>query len=360
MTIWVPTEARTERVFPGPLAGRLELHPFDSEVLRGNPWGDPSRRDLTVYLPPSGQTEGLPLLLYLPGFTGAGWIEANRPSYLASSRVRRLDFLIRSGGAPEAVLVAPDCLTTLGGSQYLNSSATGRYEDYVVQEILPWVAERYRTGPVGVVGTSSGGFGALSLAMYHPDVFRAAASNAGDLYFEYTYTPQFSLAFRALRKEGGPEALLRKVLAQPTSGFSPHHPMIQALELMAYAACYSPVEDEPGRFELPFDLETGAIRPEVWERWLERDPVRMVQTDRFSEALRRVDYVYVDGGTRDEWALDVGARIFAATARRRGIHVDHEEYDGVHGDGVARYDVFLPRVLGALTGRAASAPSGPV
>ncbi len=54
-----------------------------------------------------------------------------------------------------------------------------------MREVLPWVAERYRTGPIGVLGTSSGGFGALVLALRHPEVFRAAASNAGDAYFEY-------------------------------------------------------------------------------------------------------------------------------------------------------------------------------
>ncbi len=360
MTVRVPTEARTERVFPGPLGGRVELHPRESDVLRGNPWGDPSRRDLTVYLPPSGRSEGLPLLLYLPGYTGAGWVEAKRPTYLTSNRVRRLDFLIRSGACPEAVLVAPDCLTTLGGSQYLNSPATGRYEDYLLQEVLPWVGEKFRTGPVGVLGTSSGGFGALTLAMHHPDVFRAAASNAGDMYFEYTYLPQFPLAFRALRKEGGPEALLRRVLSEPTSAFGPHNPLIQALELMAYAACYSPDESEPGGFDLPFDLETGEIRPEVWARWLVRDPVRMAETDRFADALRRLALVYVDGGTRDEWALEVGARIFAAAARRQGVRVEHQEFDGVHMDGVARYDVMFPRVLAALRGPPPGAPPGPV
>lgn len=360
MTIRVPTEARSERVFPGPLAGRLELHPFESELLKGNPWGDPSRRDLMVYLPPSGRTEGLPLLLLLSGFTGAGWVNAARPTYLTSNRVRRLDFLIRSGAAPEAVMVAPDCLTTLGGSQYLNSSATGPYEDHVMREVLPWAAEKYHTGPTGVLGTSSGGFGSLVLAMRHPDVFRAAASNAGDAYFEYAYAPQMPLAYRAIRKEGGPEALLRRVLSQPTSAFGPENPLIGALELMAYASCYSPLEGEPGRFDLPFDLETGELRPEVWARWLAWDPVRMVETERYAQALRRLAYVYVDGGTRDEWALDVGARIFAATARRHGVLVDHEEFDGVHRDSVARYDVMFPRVLAALSGKPADTPARPV
>ncbi|HXQ48694.1 MAG TPA: alpha/beta hydrolase-fold protein, partial [Thermoplasmata archaeon] len=165
MPIHVPTDARSEKVFPGPLAGSVEVHRLESHVLAGNPWGDPTLRDLPVYLPPSGKSEGLPLLVLLSGYTGSGWIHFDRPRFLRSSIVRRFDHLVRTGAAPEAVMIAPDCVTLLGGSQYLNSSATGRYEDYVVQELLPWVRQRYGTGPSAVLGTSSGGYGALVLAL---------------------------------------------------------------------------------------------------------------------------------------------------------------------------------------------------
>jgi hypothetical protein len=55
--------------------------------------------------------------------------------------------------------------------------------------------------------------------------------------------------------------------------------------------------------------------------------------------------VYVDGESRDEYALDLGARIFADRARARGIRVDHEEFDGVRGDSGPRYDGMIPRLL---------------
>jgi len=344
----VPIEARSERLFPVPLRGRVATHQFPSQVLKGNPWGDPVDRELPVYVPPSGETDGRPLLILLSGYTGAGWGHFQRPRFLHDTIVGRLDRLIRSGAAAEAVLVGPDCLTTLGGSQYLNSTATGRYEDYVMNEILPWVQEHYHTGPTAVLGTSSGGYGALVLALRHPELLRAAGSNAGDSFFEYCYMPEFPTAFREIRKAGGPEALLRHLLSEPVSNFGPHHPQVQAFETMGYASCYSPIESEPGRFELPFDLETGAVRPEVWSRWLAWDPVRMIQTDTYRDALRRLAYVYADGGSRDEYGLDVGARVFTAVAQRQGVRVDLEEFDGVHGDGGPRYDVMIPRLLKAL------------
>jgi hypothetical protein len=344
----VPIEAKSDRVFPEPIRGKVETHRFPSRVLEGNPWNDPTVRDLPVYIPPSGRTEGLPLIVLLTGYTGSGWAHFQRPRYLTDTIVGRLDRLIRRSLAPEAVLVGPDCLTTLGGSQYLNSSATGRYEDYVVREVVPFVQERYRTGPVGVMGTSSGGYGALVLSLRHPELFPAAASNAGDAYFEYSYPPDFPPAFREIRKAGGPDKLLEKLLHEPVSGFSPHHPQVQALEVMAYASCYSPIEAEPGRFDLPFDLDSGAIRPDVWARWLALDPVRMVSSAAYSDAARRLRYLYVDGGVRDEYALDIGARVFADEARRAGAHVDFEEFDGVHADGGPRYEVMIPRLLAGL------------
>jgi pimeloyl-ACP methyl ester carboxylesterase len=356
MSFRVPTEARSEKVFPLPLKGRIETHRMPSRLLEGNPWGDPVERDLPVYIPPSGVTEGRPLLLLLTGYTGSGWYHYQRPRFLSDTIVGRLDRLIRSGAAAEAVMVGPDCVTSLGGSQYINSSATGRYEDYVMDEILPWVRDRYRTGPMAVLGTSSGGYGSFVLALRHPDVLRAAGSNAGDAAFEYSYMPEFPTAFREIRKAGGPEALLRTLLSGPVSAFGPQNHQIQTLEIMGYASCYSPIESEPGRFELPFDLETGELRTDVWDRWLAWDPVRMIQTDRYRDALRRLAYVYADGGTRDEYGLDVGARIFTAVAKRQGVSVDFNEFDGVHGDGGPRYDVMIPRLLSAIGFPAPKAP----
>lgn len=345
----VPTEAKSDRVFPGTMQGTVETHLFPSQVLQGNPWGDPVERDLTVYVPPSGRTEGLPLLVLLSGYTGAGWMHFQRPRYLTDTIAGRLDRLIRLKLAPEAVMVGPDCLTLLGGSQYLNSSATGRYEDYVVDEVLPFIQEKYRTGPAAVMGTSSGGYGALVLGLRHPDLFRAVGSNAGDAYFDYCYPPDFPIAIREFRKAGGPEKLLEKLLREPVSAFGPRNPQIQALETMGYASCYSPIEGEPGRFDLPFDHETGAIRPDIWAKWLAWDPVRMLEQERYRDAARRLSYIYVDGGTQDEYSLDIGARIFAHEARKAGApRVDFEEFEGVHADGGPRYEVIIPRLLAAI------------
>ncbi len=361
MPSWrVPIESRSEEQFPAGLRGTIEHHRWPSRVLEGNPWGDPVERDLPVYLPPSGETKGRPLLVLLSGYTGAGTYHFQRGRFLDDSIVSRFDRLIRTGAAAEAVMVGPDCLTTLGGSQYLNSSATGRYEDYVVQEIVPWVRERFGTGPTAVLGTSSGGYGALSLGLRYPDVFSAVGSNAGDAYFEYCYIPDFAVAFREIHRAGGPEPFLKRMLSEYTSGFGPANPLARAFSTMAYASAYSPIEGEPGRFDLPFNLETGALRSDVWARWLARDPVRMIATPDGRDAARRLKLLYLDGGRRDEWGLEVSARILAAAAREQGARVEFEEFDGAHGDRGPRYDVMIPRLLAAMGAPAPGSRNAPL
>jgi hypothetical protein len=59
------------------------------------------------------------------------------------------------------------------------------------------------------------------------------------------------------------------------------------------AACYS--ADEDGTVRLPFDPATGELVEEVWERWLEKDPVRIARTH--EDALRSLRAVYIDSGT---------------------------------------------------------------
>ena len=359
MSIFPPLRSKSPRVFPKRLAGRVEWHRFESNVLKGNPWADPAERDLPIYLPPSGRTEGRPLLVLLSGYTGSGWTHFRRPAFLSDTHVGRLDRLIRTGRVPEAVVVGPDAITTLGGSQYLNSSATGRYDDYITKEIVPWVHERYGTGPVGVLGTSSGGYGALVLALRHPELFQAAASDSGDMYFEYGYLTEFPRAWRAIHDAGGPEALLKKLFMGPVDGFGPMSPLARGLEYMAYASCYSPVDSRPGSFDLPFEISTGALRPEVWARWLALDPVRMIQQPRYRHALRKLKYVYVDAGREDQWFLDIGARIFAGVAHDQGVEVDFEEFSGGHFDVGPRYETIFPRILEALGFRAPRARSVP-
>ena len=170
--------------------GRIDELQIESEALRGNALGDPNDRPLWVYVPPEYDDDldrRFPCVYVIQGLTGQldmwGNREAFRPTY-----PENVDALFASGEAPPTLVAFVDCWTSLGGSQFLNSPATGRYQDFLCDEVVAFVDARYRTIPDrdhrGIQGKSSGGYGALVTPMLRPDVFSTLASHAGDALFE--------------------------------------------------------------------------------------------------------------------------------------------------------------------------------
>src|SRR6266511_367328 len=112
------------------------------------------------------------------------------------------------------------------------------------------------------------------------------------------------------------------------------------LMTLGVAACFS--ADTDGTPELPFDPRTGELRPAVWQRWLDWDPVRMV--DRYADALRSLRAVWLDAGTRDEWFLDLGAEAVRAGLDRVGVpaeRIHFELFDATHMAIEYRYPMSL-------------------
>jgi len=325
--------------------GKVVVHRVTSEILSGNPLGDPATRDLHVYLPPGYEEEReYPVLLAVVGFTGTGGMLFNIDT-MGESLQDRLDRLITDGICPPALVVAPDCFTSLGGNQYVDSTATGRYEQYLLEEIVPFVRERHRCGRWGVFGKSSGGYGSMVLGMRHPEVFEALADHSGDSNFELCYLHDASEALDAYREAGGPAAWHAAWKADVNRRRRKH---MTPLNFLAMAAHYSPNPESPHLgIDLPFDTETGVFRPEVWERWRAWDPVNMVDT--YAENLKRLRLVFVDCGAKDEFTLQWGARALVAALRRHGIGVHYEEFDDGHMSVSYRYDVSLPLLVRALS-----------
>ncbi len=332
-------------------AGRFEQLEIDSAVLRDNPLGDPSTRPIWIYTPPSyddGHDRRYPVVYVIQGFTGQVDMWWNRDAFRISYP-EALDEAFASGDAPPAVVALVDCWTSLGGSQYLNSPATGRYMDYLCDEVVSFVDQRYRTidrrEGRAIQGKSSGGYGAMVVPMLRPDVFSALASHAGDALFEGCYVKGFVEVARALRQEYGgsydafwKDFRSRVAFTKASDG--------ELLETYGYAAAYS--ADPDGTVRLPFDTETGRLIEDVWARWLEKDPVRMVPGH--AEALRSMRAIWLDAGTRDEWYLDNGA--VAVSKELGAIGVEHtlELFDAGHMSIGYRYPrslTFLVRALAA-------------
>jgi S-formylglutathione hydrolase FrmB len=323
--------------------GRFEELTFESELLRGNPLGDPHERPLWVYLPPGYDDEPdrrYASVYVIQGLTGQLDMWRNRTAFRRNFP-ELADELFASGEAPPTIVVWVDCWTSLGGSQFLDSPATGRYHSYLCDEIVPFVDEHFRTVASaehrGITGKSSGGYGAMITPMLRPDLFGGLATHAGDALFEACYLPWFRESARALRDdyEGSYERFWEDFRSRPAGSKDSD---FKLLNDWCMAACYS--ADPDGTVRLPYDPDTAMLIPEVWERWLEWDPVRMVP--RHAEELRGLRAIYIDAGTRDEWFLDLGAEAFRQELEEIGVtDVFFELFDAKHGGIEYRYPLAL-------------------
>jgi enterochelin esterase family protein len=321
----------------------------ESDVLKGNPLSDPHVRQFPVYLPPGYEDEPerrYPVIFGLMGFTGGGMMALNRRFLSNPGMDSDLDDLILEKGMPGVIYVFVDCVTSLGGSQYVNSSAVGRYQDYIVQELVPFIDSNFRTnGLRGCIGGSSGGIGSFTLAALYPDVFHGFADHSGDSAFEICYLNDIPHVVQAMAKYDYDVASFVKQIPD----IEPRDDDFQVLlNMVAMSACYSPNPDaKPLGFELPFDVRTGRLLPEVWAKWLPHDPVRMVA--RYADNLRKLRYRFVDCGTRDQFHLFTGARQLHEELDAHGIEHIYEEYDSDHFLLRRRQELkTIPQMVAAL------------
>ena len=339
----------------------VAIEVVESSALAGNPLGDATARRVAVWLPPSyarAPQRRYPLILWLAGYAGTGELMFSGTPWQPGLG-ERLDGLVAAGKMGEVIVAAPDCFTGWGGAQYLDSPALGRYETHLVAEVVPEIDRRFRTqaarGARGIAGKSSGGFGALVLAMRNPALFSALACHSGDAYFELSVIPDIPKAARTLRRHGGVE----KFLAYFDGAASKRSDDITTIMMLAMGACYSPEAGRPLGIALPFDIDSGAIDWEVWRRWKAWDPVEMVGDPAHAEALRRLSLLFLDAGTRDEANLDLGARVLVGRLRALGVAFEHQEFDDGHRGIAYRYDVSLPKLAAAVGAPAPAPPPEP-
>lgn len=328
----------------GEMHGRVVEHVIVSDVLRGNPLGDPHERPLWVQLPP-GYDEGrrYPVVYLIQGYTGHIQMWRNRSPF-RQPMTELADQVLSDPEVPDVLVVYVDAWTAYGGSQFVDSPGTGRYHSYLCDEVVPFVDGRYATRPDrsnrAIMGKSSGGFGAMITPMLRPDLFGALATHAGDALYEFCYLPEFAESVRALRAYDGDiwkfwaDFTSRVAFTKPDDG--------KLMSILGVAACFS--ADDDGTVRLPFDPRNGRLIPEVWDRWLGWDPVRMLQRSEYAEAMRTMRAVWIDAGTRDEWFLDIGAQAFRDGLRAAGLPDDRvafELFDAAHGAIEYRYPMSL-------------------
>jgi enterochelin esterase-like enzyme len=329
------------------LNGKIIKQTFESLILRENPLKDPHIRDIIIYLPPGynqSRSRGYIAVFGLAGFKGTGRSFLNVDP-LGENIEQRMNRLISERKCGPMMFVLIDCFTKFGGNQYINSSATGRYEDYIIDEVVPFIDKNYNCSSHALLGKSSGGYGSIVLGMRHPGVFQAVVNHSGDAAFEYCYLPDFPKAIEAFRTAGSPKKWLdyywKKANRHEEKDNAP-------LNVLAMAAHYSPNprSSELG-LQLPFNMKTGEILQNVWRRWLTWDPIRMAEN--YQTNLKKLKLIYLDCGSRDEFNLQLGARILHSKLELMNIKHFYEEFDGGHMHTNYRFDISLPKIYSSLS-----------
>jgi S-formylglutathione hydrolase FrmB len=344
--------------------GTLLVLEHVSQILKGNPLGDPHVRKLGVWLPPQYDGAGnrrFPVLYDLVGFTGSGLSHANWRAF-NENLPERAARLIHEGRMGPAILVMPDCFTALGGNQYVNSSALGNYADYLTREIVPFVDGEFRTLASrehrGCFGKSSGGYGAIIHGMKYPGTWGAIADHSGDSYFEFVYAADWPNTLDTLakyRKSNAGAAKLGKGLddgriarflkmawkKDKLSGGEVH-----CIMNLCMAATYDPDSRAPNGFRVPFHLDTGELLVERWREWRKHDPVNLVL--RYRKNLRTLKGIYIDCGSRDQYRIHYGTRLLSARLTAARIRHTYEEFPDNHSDIDYRMDVSLPFLYKSL------------
>jgi len=326
-------------------AGAVKRIALESAVLKGNLLGDPTSRLIDVYLPAGHDGRGLPLLVDLVGFTGGGPAHTNWRSF-TENVPEQADRLIASGVMPPCVIAFPDCFTRLGGNQYINSAAIGRWADFLIEEAVPFVERELGCGGPGkrgVFGKSSGGYGAIVHALLYPEVWSAAACHSGDMAFELLHYLDMPRTLRALAKQGGSiTAWLESFFAKRKVKDDDVH----VLMMLAMCATYDP---DPSAFmgvRLPVDPQTCELIPERWTNWMKWDPLTLI--DSHHAGLRTLKALFIDCGDIDQYNLVYGARRMHRALERYGVPHIYEEFPDDHSGIDYRMDRSLPLLAKAL------------
>lgn len=306
-------------------AAQLDVLDIPGKTLKDNPLGDPAARHVAIFKPDKAKDDApMSLVIYLPGWSsscedvipdgGAAWFGKVVDQLAASNPVR---------------IAVVDGRTRYGGSQFLNSTATGQYADYISEEILPTLEAKYASPKFGaspvIAGHSSGGYGALVLAMRQHEKFNSVVALSPDSNFDVTH--------RQLVEQPSVKAVKRADLDAAMAPAKEAHVPKDGLArlVMGLSANYAPIADQPGKFEWLYD-DQGQWRSEIWRKWLDLDPLMLVR--RNDDAFTASQRIYLDGAEQDEFGANIGAKKIFMELKDRSSAVRFYQPPGHHGDNL--------------------------
>jgi len=332
-----------------PILGRIDRFVIDSNLLN-NRLGDPTSREIIVHNTPEGidlieKGGQLPAIIYLAPFTSSGPARAGWKAF-SESILQRHERLVRLGEMKPCLLVLPDTFTSLGGNQFVDSPVMGNWSSWLSSELKKSIMQRYScNGNFGLIGKSSGGYGALYNALTKPNQWDAIASHSGDVGFETMFMPTFAETITHISNYGTPAQYVDSVMKAGKMSSSDFH----TLMICAMAASYDPGESEatnPFGIQLPVDMKYCELDEQRWSNWLNFDTLRLIESN--SSNLDSLKLLFIDCGNQDQYGIQYGSRKLTARLSELGIEHTWQEFDGTHSGIDYRLDISLPLLSKSL------------
>src|SRR5258705_12141641 len=320
----LPQQA-SERVASGKL---IEIR-ITAPSLKGNLLGDPAEQYVTIYLPPgydASPSKRYPTvyLLHPGGGSNKTWTGKD-PARINVPIQPVLDALISGGKIREMIVVGPNGKNGYIGSFYTNSPSTGNWEDYIYRDVIAYVDSNFRTlarpSSRGIAGYSMGGYGAISIAMKHPEVFSAL----------YALSP-CCLAMEGDFKETNPA--WKRVVNLTSKDQLPKEPKspddFYISVFVALSAAFSPNSGRlPFYAGFPYQERNGKLENNdpVLAQWKSKMPLYLVQD--YQQNLLSLRGIFIDYGQKDEFSVvRIGSTLFSKALAERSIPHVFEVYEG--------------------------------
>ncbi|MDT7605158.1 MAG: hypothetical protein QOF61_3155 [Acidobacteriota bacterium] len=308
--------------------GRLVRETVHGASLEHSATNESPDRRVSVYLPPSYETataKRYPVVYLLHGIgdTDAEFTSAWKGNTAEWGTAQGLmDRGVAEGRFGEMIIVMPDERTKMLGSFYVNSSATGNWEDFTTNELVAYIDKKYRTmaraESRGLAGHSMGGHGAIRLGMKHPEIYSVVyAMNPAVLGWAKDLSPE-NPAFTQLIS-----------LKSPEEAFQGNIYLVGAL---CIAQAFSPNPSRaPFYADLPFKLVEGKPAPDepAYSKWEENFPLNMAA--RYKDNLMKLRGFRFDTAWDDEFAhIPPTTRALAHKLTEMRVPFTFEEYNGDH------------------------------
>jgi S-formylglutathione hydrolase FrmB len=316
-------------------------------------WSETPSRYVDVYTPPGygDQIVGkrYPVLYLLPGYDGEPSFDfrfGNENYYAVASIAKIADRLIASGEIKPIIIVMPDASIQYGGSFYANSTLAGRWENMMSTELVNYIDQTYRTLVAkesrAIGGHSSGGYGAVRMAMTHPELYNSVSAMDAPLAFKGDCD---TCGIRAFFKQYLDESKItthEEFMGTDTAANTSRQTLefrLQPAKLLLYsmAATFSPgpkdVTTKFGNLQitLPFDYR-GIVSQPIWDKWLQNDLYGWLDDATYVSNLQTFsNKIYFETSDHDVNGFNDQTRLFEQKLTAKGIVYAPARYSGYAG-----------------------------